>query len=195
MYYGKVRGQKRKLKMLLKNIEKIEPYQKIDEAYDNRFDHFHVPSNPWIEMPKTSSKIKTTFCEAWIRKTEEILKAKPESLEFCKVVCMLDIPYLYSSQIIVFYDQEYYESFWDRHDSYQEWSKLPDSKSLMRDRNIVTDLKEVGFKEIIRDEDYTCVSDLWFYGEVSEKQVGLKDVHEPENTAISDGTQRNQRYA
>ena len=169
MYYGKSRGQRQKFKRLLKNIDAIRAYRYVDEMNKCGFEHYHVSGSVWIDMPKTSSKIKTAFCKAWIRKTEEILKAKPESLEFCKVVCMLDIPNLYSSQIIVFYDQEYYESFWGRHDSYQEWSKLPDSKSLMRDRNIVTDLKEVGFKEIIRDEDYTCVSDLWFYGEVSEK--------------------------
>ena len=40
--------------------------------------------------------------------------------------------------------------------------------SLMKERNIVTDLKEVGFKETITDEDYTVFSHIWFYGEVKE---------------------------
>ena len=169
MYYGKVRGQKRKLKMLLKNIEKIEPYQKIDEVYDNRFDHFHVPSNPWIEMPKTSSKIKTTFCEAWIRKTEEILRAKPKDLKFCKVVCCLSIPHLWDSQIIIFYDQEYYDLFWKRRGDYQEWTRIKNGRSLIKERNIDTDLKEVCVDETITDEGKKFISYIWFYGEVREE--------------------------
>ena len=84
MFYGKSRGQRRKLKRLLKNIAEIEPYQDIDEINKRGFEHFHVPCSVWLDMPKTSSKIKTEFCNAWIRKTEEIFKAKPENLQFCK---------------------------------------------------------------------------------------------------------------
>lgn len=112
MFYGKSRGQKRKIKRLLKNIADIEPYKNIDEI-NRGFEHFHVPCSVWLDMPKTSSKIKTEFCKAWIRKTEEILKAKPEDLQFCKVVCLLCTPDLLGSQIIIFYDQKYYDTFWN----------------------------------------------------------------------------------
>jgi hypothetical protein len=107
MYYGKSRGQRRKFKRLLENIAEIEPYQDIDEINEWGFEHFHVPGSVWLDMPKTSSKIKTLFCKAWIRKTEEILKAKPDGLKFCKVVCFLCIPDLFCSQIIIFYGRKY----------------------------------------------------------------------------------------
>ena len=165
---GKSRGQRRKFNRLLKNISEIEPYQDIEEINEWGYEHFHVPCPIWLDMPKTSSKIKTAFCKAWISKTEEILKAKPKELEFCKVVCGLCIPNLRDSQIIIFFDKKYYESFWDRHGGYQDWSKISNGLSLMRERNIVTDLKEIGFKETITDEDYTVVSHIWFYGEVNE---------------------------
>lgn len=38
----------------------------------------------------------------------------------------------------------------------------------MKERNIVTDLKEFGFKETLTDEDYTAIQRLWFYGEVND---------------------------
>ena len=38
----------------------------------------------------------------------------------------------------------------------------------MKERNIATKLKEVGFKETLTDEDYTVVSYIWFYSEVKE---------------------------
>lgn len=166
MYYGKVRGQQRKLKRLLKYIEEIEPYKFINNS--ERFEHYHVPGDVWIEMPKTSSKVKTKFCKAWIKKTEEILDAKPEGLEFCKVVCDICIPDLWNSQIIIFYDREYYDSFWNRHGEYQDWTRIDDGLSFAKERNIITKLKEIGFKEIIHDEDKTYITHIWFYGEVDE---------------------------
>lgn len=168
MYYGKPRGQRRKLKWLLKNIAEIKPYQDIDEINKRGFEHFHVPCSVWLDIPKTSSKIKTEFCKAWIRKTEEILKAKPEDLQFCKVVCFLCTPDLLGSQIIIFYDQKYYDTFWNRHNEYQDWTRITNGSSLAKERNIHTDLKETGFKETLTDEDYTYVSYLWFYGELSK---------------------------
>ena len=78
------------------------------------------------------------------------------------------IPSLRNSQIIIFYDQKYYESFWNRHGGYQDWSRTPDGMSLMKERNIATQLKEVGFKETLTDEDYTAIQHIWFYGEVKE---------------------------
>ena len=168
MFCGKSRGQRQKFKRLLKNIAEIEPYKNIEEINERGFEHFHVPCSVWLDKPKTSSKIKTAFCKAWIRKTEEIIKAKPKEFEFCKVVCGLCIPNVQNSQIIIFYNQKYYESFWNRHGDYQDWSRTPDELSLMKERNIVTELKEFGFKETLTDEDYTIVSHIWFYGEVKE---------------------------
>ena len=83
-------------------------------------------------------------------------------------MCAICIPYVRDSQIIIFYNQKYYETFWNRHGDYQKWFKISDGRSLMKERNIVTDLKEYGFKEILTDEDYTSVSQIWFYGEVYE---------------------------
>ena len=154
--------QKYKLKELIKNIDLIIPFQETSDVYE----HFHVPSGGFIEYRSTCECIKTEFCKKWIEKTEEIIKQKPKDLLFCKVVAMIDVPNYWSSQIIIFYDKEYYETFWDRNSEYQEWKLIDDDISLVRDNNIKTELKEKVYKETIRDEDYFGEAYLWFYGDV-----------------------------
>ena len=62
MFYGKSRGQGRKYKRLLKYIAEIEPYIDKEEIEEWGYEHFHVPCPVWLDMPRTSSKIKTAFC-------------------------------------------------------------------------------------------------------------------------------------
>jgi len=154
------RGQRRKLSALLKHIDSFNAFQNIDES----FEHFHVPcANFFIESHKTNSKIKTAFCKKWIETTEKFIKQKPTDLPFCKVVCVLCVPYFWDSQIIIFYDENYYSSFWDRKTPEQTWAQIEDARiSFTRERGIVTSLKEIGYIEEIKD----CPKrNLWYYGE------------------------------
>ena len=102
MKYKKERGQSRKLKTLIDNIHLIVPF----ENTDIRYEHFHVPSGPFISSPKTSGKVKTAFCKVWLQKAEEILKQKPSNLPFCKVVAIINEGDLWDSQIVIFYDKK-----------------------------------------------------------------------------------------
>ena len=163
MYMKKSRGQARRLKLLLKNIDGFVAY----EDTDCEFEHFHVPSNPWIEWPKTSGKIKTAFIKKWLEKTEEIIARKPEGLPFCRVVAVICEPYLWDSQIIVFYSERYYSTFWDRKGPYQTWTPIEDkSQSLLARRNIACALPEEGYYEVLAEEDGDRRCRLWYYGEV-----------------------------
>lgn len=92
----------------------------------------------FIESPKTAGKVKTAFCKKWLEKAE---------------------------QIIIFYSQSYYDSFWDRNDSLQIWEVL-DSKSysFVKSRNIKTALSEIGYIESINFDEHCEKSILWFYG-------------------------------
>lgn len=157
-----MRGQKRKLETLVRNIQLILPF----EDTDSRYEHFHVPSGPFISSPKTSGKVKTAFCKVWLQKTEEILKQKPSDLPFCKVVAMIDERDLWESQIVVFYDENYYGSFWSRNTPGQAWTLMEDTtRSFVRERNIKTGLNEIGYLETISEIDFNKRSVLWFYGE------------------------------
>ena len=159
----KQRGQKRKLKALLNNIEQIFPYQNTQCQYEC----FRTPSDQFISSPKTYGKIKTQFCRAWLDKTVEIIELKPNCLSFCKVVAVIDEFNLWNSQIIVFYDRNYYESFWKRTSGVQIWQPIDmQGNSFTQQRNISSRLNEKCYFEIISDADYSHKTRLWFYGDV-----------------------------
>lgn len=154
----KVRGQQRKLSKLLRQIDALPVPIKGNE--DMR--HYHVPGDDWIGMRKTSGRMKTAFCRRWIAKTEEFTRQMEGVEGFCKVVGLISYPDLSGSQIIVFFDEKYYDTFWDRNDSYQTWT-LMDRGSLVTRRGIATELSEAGYSEVIVDEDFIYRSELWFY--------------------------------
>ena len=163
MRYKKQRGQKRKLRVLHKNINQICPFQNTDGQYE----HFHVPSGQFISSPKTRGKIKTAFCKAWLDKTAEIMDQKPCGLSFCKVVALIDEFDLWESQIIIFYDEDYYNSFWSRDSVAQTWDPIfKEGMSFIQCRHIDSNLKEKGYYETITDRDVTQKTRLWFYGDV-----------------------------
>lgn len=163
MRYKKQRGQKRKLKALHNNINQIQPFQNTDYQYE----HFHVPSGQFISSPKTSGKIKTAFCKAWLDKTAEIIEQKPCGLSFCKVVAVIDEINLWNSQIIIFYDENYYNSFWLRDSIEQTWDPIEKQcMSFIQKRHIESSLKEKGYYETITDLDFTHKTVLWFYGDI-----------------------------
>ena len=160
---AKERGQRRKWKKLRERIHTIS-----DRAYlhtDQAYEHFHVPSDPFLDSPKTSGKIKTAFCREWIGATERLIERKPADIGFCKVVCDLCLPELWASQIIIFYDKAYYDSFWERNNEDQRWIRCTPSRSLLAERNIQTDLPELLIHETLRDEGELFHFDLWYYGE------------------------------
>ena len=159
----KQRGQKRKLKNLLKNTNQIYPFQDTN----SRYEHFHVPCGQFISSPKTSGKIKTAFCQAWLDKTAQIIGQKPNTLPFCKIVAVIDCLDFWQSQIIIFYDENYYNSFWLRNSKEQTWDPILDQgKSFIQDRHIKSVLKEKGYYETINELDCIYKSILWFYGDI-----------------------------
>jgi len=160
MYFKKSRGQQRKYKMFLRWLETFEPFKQTDKEEE----HFHVPCGTWLGLPKTSGKIKTAVCRKWIEKTEEFIANKPKDLPFCKVVAAITAPDVRNSQIIIFYDEKYYSSFWKRNNKYQKWTEI-EKGSFAKERNITTSLPEKGYLEENFDEDFTYRTYIWFYGE------------------------------
>lgn len=158
----KQRGQKRKLNQLLKRINQFSLESNTDDTYE----HFHVPcASSFIDSPKTRRKIKRKFCQIWLDKTQYFINSKPSNMEFCKVVCVISPNSLWNSQIIIFYDEQYYNSFWNRDNEYQSWIKIT-NKSYKDNYMLNTSMNELGFVETINDEDYSYIGELWFYGEV-----------------------------
>lgn len=158
----KQRGQRRKLKAMFRHIDEFIPFSQTEKVYE----HFPVPGGPFIESCKTSGKVKTEFCRKWLETTEKFIAQKPAEKSFCKIVAILSVPNYWSSQIIVFYDERYYNSFWDRTGPCQVWELGQKNKSFCKERNIITSLREACYHETITEDDEVFKRDLWFYGDI-----------------------------
>ncbi|MDE6015524.1 MAG: DUF3916 domain-containing protein [Acetatifactor sp.] len=69
-------------------------------------------------------------------------------------------------QIIIFYDESYFQSFWDRTGPEQFWTPVRQGNSFCGSRNIATSLSEICYHEKIVSEQEVFEEDLWFYGDV-----------------------------
>lgn len=154
----KQRGVYRKLNLLLKKIDLFEPVKK-----DNIYEEFVVPGNNFLDVSPIS--IKRKFIIKWLEITEKFINNK-DNKRFCRIVGMIETKEISNSRIILFYDEEYYNNFWKREDSYQIWKRLDSKKSLKQRLNIQTNLKEIGFKETLNDDEFKYETELWFYGEL-----------------------------
>ena len=160
----KQRGQYRRLNTLLEYIDSFVPFQRTNDG----FEHFHVPSSPFISSPKTYGKVKTAFCRKWLETTGKFIEQKPSELSFCKIVALIDESDLWKSQIIIFYSKDYYDSFWNRKGPEVKLEPIEnESLSYIKPRNIKTNLLEKGYRMVICEDDFCSRSTLWFYGELN----------------------------
>lgn len=166
MYYSekkKQRGQRRRFIALCRKIDEIVPFADTERTYE----HFHV-GNCFIEHPKTYSHFKTAFCRKVLEKAEKIIAEKPTDLPFCKLVAAFYPHNLWSSQIIIFYDKDYYDRFMIRNLPEQTWKEIEDkSRSFAKERNIKTNLAEIGYIERFPAWGVMREQELWFYGEIN----------------------------
>ena len=83
------------------------------------------------------------------------------------MVAVIDASDLWESQIVIFYDKNYYESFWTRNTPEQSWEVIAGhTKSFVKERDIKIKLNEIGYLETITEVDFNKKSALWFYVEI-----------------------------
>ncbi len=160
----KQRGQRRKLKRLLKYIDEFIPFEDTQKQYE----HFHVPCrSDFLNSRKTSSKIRTAFVKKWVETVEKFISEKPKDIPFCKVVGLVSEEDLWESQIIIFYDDYYYNNFWNRNWGYQTWTQINNRRSLKEIYRLGTSLNELCYEEKLVDEDDSTIfyTTMWFYME------------------------------
>lgn len=129
--------------------------------------HFHLPlPATYIDSKRTSQKIKKMAVEALLKSCRSLMSNKPKG--FVKVVTIIELPILSNSQIIVFFTKDYYKNFFERNTKEQTWLRLPKKRSLFDEWNLdeKTKLPEVGYKEILNEDNEIYESELWCYGDV-----------------------------
>jgi len=165
----KLRGQKRKVNKLKKNLAEIGDFFPKESYVDAPYYHYHLPcSQRLLDSKNSSNKIRKTAMQLLIDAAVRLRSVRPSNLVDKKIVVCINLPHLWDSQIIIFYDTEYYENFFDRTTDDQRWTTINNTKSILEKYALECPkgFKAIGFNEEINDEDFHKKNELWFIGEI-----------------------------
>lgn len=163
----KVRGLKRKCNSLIERL--IKQTEKFPNEYsEEKFWHLHVPVNRTFANSKnTPKKVRKLLIQTLINRSEYLSNLKPTGDKFCKVVCVICTQELSRSQIIIFFDQEYFASFFNRNNEEQVWTLQKTNESKIKIVfNIPLKFNIKRYSEIITDDGVIWKDELLMIGDL-----------------------------
>lgn len=162
----KIRGISRKFNAMKRRIEHLTENFPLE---DNGYWHIHLPvAQAFIDSQKTPFSIRRKCIQLLIESVHHLISIRPEEVKKYKVVAAINLPELFDSQIIIFYEDNYYNSFFERNDDCQRWTLLPSTRNIYAEWNLrkLPNLGVRGYKEVIVDEDFSYEGEIWFIGEI-----------------------------
>lgn len=160
---------KKKLIQLVNRIVKNTSKFPSEDIKGCGYWHMHLPvAEKFIDSKKTAKFIRKTCIQTLIDRAYHLSKLKPPNKMPVRVVASINLPSLFASQIIVFFGDNYFSSFFDRNSKEQSWKFIKQQKSLLDewDLNLPDGFIEKGYYEEIHDEDFDYSGELWFIGEL-----------------------------
>ncbi|MCM3744311.1 DUF3916 domain-containing protein [Sporosarcina luteola] len=164
----KLRGLKRKTRNMIKRIREETSDFPLD--FYNGFWHLHLPvAQDFIDSDRTPFGIKRLSVQTLLERANHLIEIKPTTPEKCRVVVFISFQALFDSQIIVFAGDSHFKGFFNRNDEFQKWIPLSKERNIESEWriNIPKDMKVLGFKEEITDEDGEIYKrEIWLIGEL-----------------------------
>lgn len=165
----KIRGKRRKMtSFFARLIKETERFPEEDRPACGYW-HLHMPvSKTFVDSASTPQSIRRIFIQAVLDAASRLRDLKPTAARGnIRIVASIRLPFLFDSQITIFFGDEYYSTFFRRESAEQRWTTLPGERDLQREQslNIPEGLQQKGFLESISDEDYCCEGEVWFFGE------------------------------
>lgn len=165
----KIRGAKRRTRRILKQIEVYTAT--FPEDFGNGYWHLHLPADyKFIASSRTPRRAKKLCLQAMLDGAARLVDLKPENGRTYRAVVAVDLPQLWSSQIILFEGDDYFRHFFERSGEPERWTPLPAFRSLQAEWRLScpADWRHSGFLETIADEDgYRYEGEIWFIGELT----------------------------
>ncbi|MDP4177371.1 MAG: DUF3916 domain-containing protein [Bacillota bacterium] len=164
----KVRGVKHKCSSMIKSINEFTenfPQMNLNKGYY----HSHIPvAQEFIDLSKTPQFVRKICIQTLLSRVKHLIDIKPKLDIKTRVVTCIQLPDLWNSQIIIFYGENYFNSFFERNSEYQKWILLPSNRDVLSKLGIAipTGLSSRGYREEIIDNDCEYISEIWFIGEL-----------------------------
>jgi len=122
-----------------------------------------------VRPPTTTAAVQAECAQCLIDAAAHVAAAKPADLAQARVVAIIGMPDMFGSEVCVFFDEAYFQSFTDRTGGYQRWTLLPQGRSLVEEigLRLPNGFVVQGFAEAIRDEETgeTREGEVWLIGE------------------------------
>lgn len=164
----KIRGARRKTVACFSRLEKLT--NEFPVSCTDRYDHYHMPcSNMLLDSPKTPAYTKSKCIKTIVKQLEKLRDTRPDEMNAARLVAVITTK-LSRAQIVIFFDESYYQGFFERDNESQKWTLLDDIKAEKFLKNWGVDLPEnmkiKGYQEELEDDDFSCKSKIWFIGEL-----------------------------
>ncbi len=167
----KLRGIKRRLKAIDKWADTFKDYFPTEYS-EEKYCNWKIPVlDRMVNRPTTTKELQAHCANALFKAASYIEDAKPEALKTAKVSVLLTHPDMFSSEICVFFDEQYFEWFFDRHGEEHKLKKLS-SGSLAKELNLIIPqgFSEVGYQSTMKNEYDGEVSiheeNWWLYSKI-----------------------------
>src|SRR5262249_11397283 len=129
----RLRGIRRKCRALIEGVNAIGDMFPYEHRPDCGYWHAHLPvARSFIDSPHTPYGVRKSCIQALVH-TAARLRDRRAAGSDSRVVAAIDLPNLWDSQIIVFFGQEYWSTFFDRSSTDQEWIPLPSARSIIQE--------------------------------------------------------------
>lgn len=149
----KLRGLKRRLRALDKWADSFQGYFPAEYA-DEKYWNWKLPVlDRLVGPPTTNIEIQTHCAKAIMRATDHLLEARPSECKHAIISALITYPHMFGSEICIFFDTDYFESFFQRNSEWQSLTPLKTkelSKSLKF--NLPNGFIQTGYIHKTKDE-------------------------------------------
>lgn len=165
----KPRGLKRRCKKMVEYIMDSVKEFPCEGEESCGYWHTHVPTSPFMDSKHTPKSVRKLCAQTLIDASAKLVDISPNSDVKTHVVTTISLPELWGSQIIVFFGDNYFNTFFDRNSECQRWIPLPSYRNICKEwgLRIPNGFEVKGYREEIHDEDYERIGEIWFIGELS----------------------------
>jgi hypothetical protein len=145
-----------------------------DQPMHRLFEEWKIPvPASLIDPPATTRHIQTRCTQELVLACHYLIEARPAHCSTMKVIALISLPEMFSSRVMVFFDEAYYADFFNRTGDVQVWSPLPVERNLAVEWGLSfpSGLSVKGYHELLQADpsdpdthDYT--GEIWAIGEL-----------------------------
>jgi hypothetical protein len=164
----KPRGLKRKCRNMIARL-KQETRNFPQPHTASGYWHLHL----WVALefvnPAAMPHFVRKLCVQTLLERTQRLTTLASPHDFSRVVVTINLPDVHASQLIVFFSESYFNSFFTRDSKQQKWTSLDNERSLAKEWSLQVPegFEEKGFHEEVQEgEDYWVSNELWFFGQL-----------------------------